>query len=136
YGLGMCMVVLCFASIWRVLQEPTRRNVIWAGGIAILSVQTLYYNSFLLFAICLAGTAVCLRRRWWQRLWLLLGIGAVAALSVTVYIPVFGHSKNWSPLFKTPGLGPVWYWQKFSEALSPPGFLPVWIWVTVFAVVL
>jgi hypothetical protein len=79
---------------------------------------------------------VCLRRRWWRRFWLLPGIGAVAALSVTVYIPVFQHSKNWSPLFKTPGLGPAWYWQKLSGSLSPPGFLPVWIWVGVFAMVL
>jgi hypothetical protein len=136
YGLGMCMVVLSFATIWRVIQKPSVRNAVWACAIALLSVQTLYYNSFLLLAVCTGGMAVCLRRRWWRRIALLLGIGALAAMSVTVYIPVFRHSKNWSPLFKTPGLGAAWYWQKFSESVSPPGFLSVWIWVAVFVVVL
>ena len=136
YGLGMCMVVLSFVTIWRVIQKPSVQNTAWACAVALLSVQTLYYNSFLLLAVCAGGVAVCLRRRWWWRIWLLLGIGAAAAMSVTVYLPIFRHSKNWSPLFKTPELGPAWYWQKFSEAISPPGSLPVWIWLAVFAVVL
>lgn len=136
YGLGMCLIILSFAAMWRLVQNPSKQNTVWACVIALLSVHTLYYNSFLLFAICSGGVAVCLRHRWWKRIGVLLGIGAVAAVSVTVYIPVFQRSKNWSPLFKTPGLGPAWYWQKLSESLSPSGFLPVWIWVAVFAVVL
>ena len=136
YGLGMCLIILSFAAMWRLVQNPSKHNTVWACVIALLSVHALYYNSLLLFAICCGGVAVCLRHRWWKRIGVLLGIGAVAAVSVTVYIPVFQRSKNWSALFKTPGLGPAWYWQKFSESASPPDFLPFWIWVAAFAIVL
>jgi len=135
YGFGMCMVVLCFASTWLVVQQPTRRHALLAAVVAVLSTQTLYYNSLLLFAISMGGIAVCLRHRWWQRVWLLLGIGAIAALFMLGYIPVFKHSGNWNALFRHEGLGARWYWNKFSQTLSPAGGIAVWIWLGSFLAV-
>lgn len=136
YGFGMGMAVLSFATIWLIVRQPTRRHVVWACLVAILSVQTLYYNSFLLFACCVAGAVVCVRRRWWARVCVLLGAGAVAALSMMVYIPVFRHSKNWSALFRHSEIGSAWYWHKFSQAVAPTGGIPIWLWILSFIAIL
>lgn len=83
----------------------------------------------------MGGIAVCIRHRWWQRVWVLLGIGAIAAASMLGYIPVFQHSGNWNALFRHDGLGAAWYWQKFSQTLSPAGGISVWIWLGSFVAV-
>lgn len=104
YGIGCLCMTLCFASIWRVATSPTRLNVIGAGVLAILSVQSLYQNAFLLGATCLAGALICGRHGHWRRAWTILGIGACAALSLGVYIEAMQRMGEIKPLIARAGL--------------------------------
>ncbi len=86
YGIGVLCIALCFGLVWKVATAPTAKNVLLAGVLAILSVQSLYQNSFFLGAICLAGALIAARHGFWKRVGLILGIGSCAALSLTLYV--------------------------------------------------
>lgn len=99
YGVGLIWIVLSFACIWDITFRPLRRGTVFlAFTAAILSVQTLFTNALILFAICSAGLIICLRRKWWGRTALLLGIGATAAASLLIYLPIFRRTHEWSML--------------------------------------
>jgi hypothetical protein len=98
YGIGALCIALCFGLIWKVATAPTTRNVVLATLLAILSVQSLYQNAFLLGAICLAGALVVARHGLWRRAALILGIGLCAALSLTVYIDAMQSMSEIKPL--------------------------------------
>jgi hypothetical protein len=104
YGMGCLCITLCFGLIWRVATNPTRSNVLGAGLLAILSVQSLYQNAFLLGATCLAGALVCGRHGLWRRAGLILGIGACAAVSLGLYIDVLQRMGEVKPLIARAGL--------------------------------
>ena len=63
YGLGILLALLTIGAMWRLIESFTLRRVIVALVIAVLSVQSVYYNAVLLFALCLAAATVMLRRR-------------------------------------------------------------------------
>ncbi|MEY4546490.1 MAG: hypothetical protein RL685_2685 [Pseudomonadota bacterium] len=86
YGIGILCITLCFGAIWRVATRPSRVNVLVAGAAAILSVQALYQNAFLLVAVCGAGALITARHGLWRRAALILGVGASAALSLVLYL--------------------------------------------------
>src|SRR6266487_7133288 len=52
YGLGSALAVLTLAVIWRLSWRPTVAVFSSAVVVAVLSVQALYQNAFLLFAAC------------------------------------------------------------------------------------
>ena len=88
YGLAMLFVVPCGGAFWRVVQRPTWRNVTASLGLALLSCHASYQNSYLLFAIGLAGMAVCGLCGLWRRCLLIMTLCGVTALSMLVYLPV------------------------------------------------
>ena len=64
YGLGILLIVLTFASFWRLVDSPASpptKRVLTAAVLAVLSVHCLYYNSVLLFAIAARALAVAVR---------------------------------------------------------------------------
>lgn len=136
YGMGILLMLLTFAAVWKVVEAPTRRNVAFAALAAVLSVQCLYYNAMLLFAICMGGVAVAFRHRQWRRAVILLGIGAVAAISLLPYVPAMQRVQAWNFQFKA-DVGFAFYWAKFSETLGQPLNSPmskeVWAVVLLFA---
>jgi hypothetical protein len=108
YGIGILCIALCFGLIWRVATKPSTANVLLAAATAILGVQSLYQNAFLLAAICLAGALVTARHRLWQRTALILGIGLCAALSLTLYIEAMQRMGEIKPLIAArAGLGRI-----------------------------
>jgi predicted membrane-bound mannosyltransferase len=79
YGLGILFALLTIGAIWRLIESFTLRHAVIAVVIAVLSVQSLYYNAVLLFALCLAAATVTLRRRQIVQTLTVFAIGAVAA---------------------------------------------------------
>ena len=73
YGLGMILILLTFRSFWRLVDTSsplTYRKILAAMILAVSSVQCVYYNSVLLFAIgCAAIAIACLARDWRQSVW-------------------------------------------------------------------
>lgn len=100
YGLATVFILSTMSLIWRFIEAPNLRRGLLAGLFAVLSVQTLYQNAFLLLAICLAGAAVCLRRRQPRRVLGVLSIGLAAAISLLPYINPLRHAQSWWLLSK------------------------------------
>lgn len=89
YGLAALLVVPCIVAFWRVARCPSRLNVAGSLVLALLVTHSNFQNSYLLFAIGVAGASVCALSGHWRRSVLILGIGFVAAVSLLVYIPTF-----------------------------------------------
>jgi len=132
YGLGTLLMLLTLAAMWKMLESPTPRRIGLAALAALLSVQCLYYNAILLFAICLGGVAVSFRRRQWKSVVLVLAIGAVAAISLLPYLPVVRRVGTWNFQFKAP-ITFAFLWGKLSGTLGSPVETAVWAWVILFA---
>lgn len=137
YGFGILLILLTFGLVWKVVEKPGARSTGIATVVAVLAVQTLYYNAFLLFALCMGGVAVSIRRRDWRCAVSVLAIGAVAGFSLLPYFAVFQRTQSWGPMFQYPdlwqsGAGVKWFWMKVREALDPCGWFVSWIWVSLF----
>lgn len=85
YGLGSALLVLALAAMWSFLKNPTWRRAGMLALAATLSVQTLYQNSLLFFAISLGGFAVCARQKNFPAALKIFCAGLVAAISLLPY---------------------------------------------------
>ncbi|EEF60038.1 hypothetical protein Cflav_PD3097 [Pedosphaera parvula Ellin514] len=141
WGLGACFVLLTFALIWKVIESPTKLNVLMATLAALGSVHCTYYNSVLLFAIGLGAIAVALRNRLWKRAALVVGIGTIAAISLLPYLGTirsgvkdYGNSQISQFSFET-------FSGQLFNALAPRGELPtkvadapIRIWIALWGI--
>jgi hypothetical protein len=94
YGLGILFILLAFGLIWKVVTAPSKGRVALAAVVSIVSVQCLYQNALFLFAICAGGALVCIRMRRWRRMLLVLGIGAVSAVSLVPYLATMAQARE------------------------------------------
>jgi hypothetical protein len=101
YGLGMLLMLLTLPALWRVVRSPTRGAVALAAVLSILSVQCLYQNAPLLLGIGLGAAAACLANAQPRRAALVLGIGALAALSMLPYLEIIRVASEWGVLVQT-----------------------------------
>ena len=131
YGLGILLVLLCVGTMWRFVVEGSWTRFVSALVAAVLSVQCLYYNSFLLFAICMGASAVCLRRRDYRRIAMILSIGIVAAASLIVYLPTIREVGKTNIFWKGDFTVSL-FWKKLSETLGSPIVGTEWLWIGLF----
>lgn len=94
YGIGSFFILLSYGLIWKVTQDPTPKRLALAALASALSVQSLYQNAFLLLAICLGTTLVCLRHRHWNRILVVIGIGVVSSLSLVPYMSTIRAARE------------------------------------------
>jgi hypothetical protein len=131
YGLGILLILLTFRSFWRLVDKPSppaARRVVTAAALSVLSVQCLYYNSVLLFAIAAGTMAVAARRRAWKTVGLVLGIGLLAAASLLPYVPMMRRMRDWTFMVSYPADLP-WLWKRVCEVLGSPDPLGIWLWL-------
>ena len=133
YGLGMLLLLLSMGAIWRLVEKGSVGRLLFALTTAVLSVQCLYYNSFLLFAICVGAAAVSWSRHEYQRVFVILGIGGIAALSMLIYLPVIEKVKATQFLWKG-NFTVEKFWIKLSGTLGSPLASFAWLWVVLFVV--
>jgi len=136
YGLGILLMLLTFRSFWRLVDKPSRpdaRRVFAATALALLSVQCLYYNSVLLLAIAAGSVAVAVRRRAWQTVSIVLGIGLVAAASLLPYLPMMRRMREWTFMVSYPA-DLAWLWKRICEVIGAPDPLGIWLWLGLFVV--
>lgn len=127
YGLGVLLILLALATMWRVLKNPTPWWMVVCAAIVILSVQCLYNNSFLIFAICMGAAAVGLYRRQWKLTAFPLGVGILAAASVVPYLGTISKSSDVNIMARVP-IDLMWFFYKFQKAIDPSGTLLTWVW--------
>ncbi|MFZ0915942.1 MAG: hypothetical protein WAN04_03535 [Candidatus Udaeobacter sp.] len=130
YGLGSALAVLALAVIWRLTCRPTLATFCCAAAVAVLSVQSLYQNAFLLFAACCGGFVVCAMERRWRDTLPVLAVGVAAAVSLLPYIPLIAGA-HWYVLYKI-GFHFSRGWTELSAATGSPltGF--TWVWVALW----
>jgi hypothetical protein len=100
YGCGSLFILMTLGLVWRLMQTPGRITFLLAALAAILSVQTLFQNAFLVLAICIAGGVVCARQRQGKTVALVLGVGLLTAASLIPYLSLIIESQNWYILQK------------------------------------
>jgi hypothetical protein len=123
YGLGTACILLTVSLVWRFMEAPRLRRGLPAAMAAVLSVQVLYQNAVFVLAICLAGAAVCVRRRQRREVPGILGIGLLAALSLLPYVNPILHAQSWWMISKY-GIHWAGFWVRINEAT---GMRPV-VW--------
>jgi hypothetical protein len=128
YGLGILLALLTIGAMWRLIESFTLRHAIVAVAIAVLSVQCLYYNAVLLFALCLAAATVTLRRRQIVQTLTVFAIGAVAAASLLPYVPTMQRVRSCSFMWKEP-FTVSGVWTKAAETLGSPLPFGGWLWL-------
>ena len=137
YGLGILLILLTGALLWRFVEQPGTARFATAALGAVVSVHTLFYNAVLLLALCGGGVAVCLLRRAWKKAGLVVLIGLLSAISLLPYAATLRSASNWNKLVQIPGYDLNWFWFKLFETLDSGGFWAVigWIGFVISAVI-
>ena len=127
YGLGMLLIVLTLAFLWRAIKSPTPRKFVAAGALAVLSVQCMYQNAFLLLAIAVAaGITALLNSR--PRTVMAVGlVGVAAAASLVLYVPSISAARDWSVVVQTSSTTMA-ILKVLSGALGSGGVIRIWLW--------
>ena len=131
YGCGSLAILLSLGLTWRLVRAPGRASFLLAALAAILSVQTLYQNAFLLLAASLAGCMVCARCRQWKSIALVLGVGLIAAASLLPYVPGMRASNQSFRMIEKTGFDPGWVWFNLGLATGSPYDWQATVWVIV-----
>src|SRR2546423_2791421 len=132
YGIGVFFLLLALGFIWKVARFPPGKALISAFITAVLAVQALYQNLFMLAAACLAGAVVAASRRDFKRALVVLSITIPAALSLLPYLGVVRRANQWNVVTEVP-LEFARIWLVFHRALNDPGPLMFWIWAVLLA---
>jgi hypothetical protein len=128
----MVFIVLTVAAIWNWVAFSSKRWLALAAVLAILSVQTLYQNAFLILAICIAAALASLRGREWKRIVGIGLVGGVAGASLLPYLPSIAKAREWNVLLVTrPGLTDLI--RHIPDMTGAGGAFQTWIWLAVLA---
>lgn len=128
YGLGCCLILLTLALVWHLMKAPSVGRFVAAALAAVLSVQCLYQNAFLLFAICIAGCFVCFRCSQDRTALILVGVGAVAAVSLLPYMGTITASQRAFMVLRV-GLDAEVVWSNLCDALGAPMGWQTVVWL-------
>jgi hypothetical protein len=129
YGLGCVLILLTLGLIWQVVEHPDKKRFLLTTLAAILSVQTLYQNAFLLLAAAVGVFVVSVRRRQWKPFLMILGVGIIAALTLIPYLPgIRASSQNWWIIQKT-GFIPEWVWRNVELAAGSTHEWQTLVWI-------
>jgi uncharacterized membrane protein len=131
YGLGILLMLLTVGAIWKVVESPTPRRILLASLAALLSVQCLYYNALLVFALCLGGIAVTLRRRKLRQAGVMIAIGAISAASLLPYLVIIQRVRAWNFQFKAP-IDFKFLTRKAMETFGSPIEVGAWVVAILF----
>ena len=128
YGCGAMLILLTLGLIWRQVQSPSMARWTLASLAALLSIQCLYANAFLLLAIGISGCAVCVRRKQTRAAWSVLAIGIPAAASLLPYLRPIAAAQDHFLLEKvTVDAGVIW--EHLDPAIGAPAIIMPFLWL-------
>jgi hypothetical protein len=118
YGLGVLGLSWALGAMFSFVQRPSRGTALLAQAAAILAVQSYFGNCFLIAAICAGGAAVALLRGSLRLAAAVVGIGAIAAISMSVNFFSVAYAAGLASIEQ--GTFPLtWYAEVFWNALGP-----------------
>lgn len=129
YGVGCLFNIVMISCLWKVVSErPSGRHILFATAASLLSVQSLFSNSLLVFAAIAGAVVVTVHRRWWKTMWVTIGIGSLAALSLLPYAAIIRETQSWSGLCRSP-ITAGWIFAMIFRATASGGSLAAALWV-------
>ncbi len=128
YGLASVLMLVTLAIVWCFTRAPDLKRWLAAAVAAVISVQSLFQNSFLLLAVCAAAAAVRMRRRDFKNALAALAIGVPAAVSLLPYSAMIREAQDWSVLSQIGFLPPL-MWTNLSLAMAPTLAWLRWLWI-------
>jgi hypothetical protein len=131
YGLSSALGVLTLVLIWRLACRPSLAVFSCAVAVAVLSVQSLYQDALFVFAACCGGFVLCAVERRWRDTLPVLAVGAAAAVSLLLCVPLIIRAKNWL-ITARPGFRFLHGWEEFSLAAGSPLTVFTWVWVALW----
>jgi hypothetical protein len=133
YGFSLIWIVLAFGLIARMtLGGLTTTVALCALIAAVLSVQSNFTNALILFSLAMGGVVALLAKRPWSKIFLVLGIGIVAALSLLPYLPIVTATKHWSNILANENnIANVVAVAR--DAIGSSGALAEWTWLALSA---
>jgi hypothetical protein len=133
YGLASVLMLLTVAIVWRFARAPDFKRWLASALLAVISVQCLFQNSFLLLAICVAAAALRARHRDFKNSMAGLAIGVPAAMSLLPYRAIIHEAQGWSVLSQI-GFVPALIWRSLSGAMAPNVAWLHWLWIALLVV--
>jgi len=129
YGFGLIWIVFAFAFIWRIASGKFGKPIVICAFVTVLlSAQSLFTNALMLFAIGLGAAVVLLKRKDWRAFWLIVGIGAAAALSLLVYLPTIRATRDWAQIIANKNdVASVFLVAR--DAIADAGAFAEWTWL-------
>ncbi len=128
YGLGLLLATLLVVALWRLTLRVSRRETIVAALLAIASVQCLYHNAVVVFALCTACAAAWAARGRMREALVPLAIGGLAALSLLPYLGPLGRAREWNVVFRAP-VDAAWLAGKLRETIEVGGAALSYLWL-------
>jgi hypothetical protein len=129
YGLGCLFNLLSLTFIWKLVRKrPRPIHITLAALTALLSVQSLFSNSFLLSAAIIGAALVMIHRRWWRSLAIVLSIGVLAAVSLLPYAPVLRATQNWTGICQSP-ITAAWILTMMLRSVASGGDVAAVLWI-------
>jgi hypothetical protein len=128
YGIGIALIVATLGCVWKAVETSKRNWFVAASILAVLSVQCMYQNAFLLLAICFAGAVVSLRNSRLKTAMGLMLVGLVAAASLVPYLPSIAAAHGWGILVRRP-VSMQRLWDVLVQALGFGSGLSAWPWI-------
>ena len=132
YGVGSAAIVLLAGGMWSFLQKPTWRRAALLAGVALLSVQALYQNAVLVFAICLGAWLVCWRRKDFSAAVKIFLAGACAAVSLLPYWPLLAGMPQAGTILRR-GFQPDVVWENIKAIIAFPLAEYAGVWLLLLA---
>jgi hypothetical protein len=128
YGMALIWITLTFGFIWRLtFGEFGKWTIFFAFMAALLSVQTLFMNAIVLFAIGMGAAVVLLKRKCWRALLLVIAIGALAALSL-LFFRLMQERQDWGQVIgsRNDVAGAI---AVADDAITDGGAIARWAWL-------
>lgn len=127
YGVGVLLAVLMLAAIWRLVEDLTRKRVVFAAAASVLAVHALYQNALVLLALSLSAGLIALMRRDAKLAGAVAVVGSVSALSLLPYVGVIRRASEWNEATSV-AVDLARIWTILHRALSASGGWMPWLW--------
>ena len=134
YGLGTLFVMVSLGFVWSLAKAPSPLRFAGATLVAVASVQCFYQGAFLLLTICGATAIICFRCQQEKAAMAVLGVGAIAAVSLAPYASNLFGGQEWGAIERTGFDAETVFtnlWLAFASPMLWQGAL--WIVLVLFA---
>lgn len=129
YGIGILASIVVFGLAWLAALNPSGTRLCLLLIASMLMVHTLWINAVLVLTFIVSGGAILARRKRWRDMARMLGIGAIAAISLLPYWAIVRANSQGIQVFTPPVEQMPTFWSMINNAISSAGIIHGMLWV-------